>query len=57
MREGNALLNAGKAAEAMARYREALAIHPNAEVEAFLARSGEHPAQEDPAPASAGRRK
>ena len=57
VREGNALLNAGKTAEAMACYREALAIHPNAEVEAFLARSGEHPAQEDPAPASAGRRK
>ena len=57
VREGNAFLNAGKTAEAMACYREALAIHPNAEVEAFLARSGEHPTQEGPAPASAGRRK
>ncbi|WP_298781627.1 hypothetical protein [uncultured Fretibacterium sp.] len=57
VREGNALLNAGKAAEAMARYREALAIHPNAEVEAFLARSGELPAQEDAATAPAGKGK
>ena len=36
IKEGNLLYNQGRVQEAAAKYRESLAAHPNAEVEAFL---------------------
>ncbi|MBR1671425.1 MAG: tetratricopeptide repeat protein [Fretibacterium sp.] len=39
-REGNRLYRGGKVQEAIAKYREGLAAHSNAEVEAFLIRNG-----------------
>ncbi|MCR4818238.1 MAG: hypothetical protein K5841_04700 [Fretibacterium sp.] len=38
--KGNALYREGKIKEAAAKYREGLAIHPNAEVESFLRKQG-----------------